>query len=83
MPRGSCKNRHFGGIYRLHPRKRRLGEQGTTVVVTLQRASAANVVPSSSILVKLMMEAIRSSETLVLTRVIRRTIREDGILHST
>jgi hypothetical protein len=28
----------------------------------------ANVVPSSSILVTLMMEAIRSSETLVLTR---------------
>jgi hypothetical protein len=30
----------------------------------------------------LMMEAIRSSETLVLTRPTRRKIREDGIFHS-
>jgi hypothetical protein len=45
----------------------------------------ANVVPSSSILVILLMEAIRSSETsmtLVLTRVIRRNIPEDAILQS-
>jgi hypothetical protein len=30
----------------------------------------------------MMMEAIRSSETLVLTRATRRHIQEDGILHS-
>jgi hypothetical protein len=42
----------------------------------------ANVVPSSPILVSLMMEALRSSETTVLTRIIRRTIPDDGILHS-
>jgi hypothetical protein len=42
----------------------------------------ANVVPSSLILVILMMEAINSSETLVLTRVTRRHIPEDDILHS-
>jgi hypothetical protein len=40
----------------------------------------SNVVPSSSILVTLIMEAIRSSETSVLTRAKRRNIPEDGII---
>jgi hypothetical protein len=40
----------------------------------------ANVVPSSQSLVTLMMEALRSSETLVLPRTTRRNIPEDGIL---
>jgi hypothetical protein len=40
----------------------------------------ANVVPSSPIVVTLMMEALRSSETLILTRVTRHHIPEDGIL---
>jgi hypothetical protein len=34
------------------------------------------------ILLTLMMEPIRSSEMSVLTRAIRRNIRNDGILHS-
>jgi hypothetical protein len=51
----------------------------TTLAVT---SNTANVVPSSLILFNPMMEAIRSSETSVLTRPTRRHIPEDDILHS-
>jgi hypothetical protein len=48
----------------------------------LQFLVAATVVPSSPILVTLMIVAIRSSKTSVLTRVTRPNILEDGILQS-
>jgi hypothetical protein len=43
---------------------------------------AANVVTCSLILVTLMMDAIRSSDTSALTRAMKRHIPEDGILHT-
>jgi hypothetical protein len=42
----------------------------------------ANVVPSSSSFVTVIVETLRSSETSVLTRNTRRNIADDGILQS-
>jgi hypothetical protein len=42
----------------------------------------ANVVPTLPIPFTLMMEALNSSETPVLTRAIQRIVPEDAILHS-
>jgi hypothetical protein len=67
----------------------RIGELGTTLAATIIRRTprrstvTANVVPSSPILVTLMMDALSSSKTSVLTRVTRRNMPEDGILEHT
>jgi hypothetical protein len=65
MPCGSCTNRHFGVVF---------------LRIMVRLVDTANVVPSSSILVNLMMDAIRSSENSVPTIATRRNIPDDVTL---
>jgi hypothetical protein len=80
--------RRLGGTYRFHFRGDKLGAEARfeellgIFLCRVLRCATANVVPSLSILVTLMMETVYSFETLVLAAGAQHSIPEDGILHS-
>jgi hypothetical protein len=75
---GSCRNRRFGGDCFLHLQGRKNQQARNNVSSSL--LLSANVVPRQQALPTLKMEAIRCTETLVLTRSTRRHILENAIL---
>jgi hypothetical protein len=71
-PCGSGKNRRFGGTYLLHHQ----GDKNQQARNNALRLLVTANVPSSPIVVTLRTEAIRSSESSVLTRSTRRNIQK-------
>jgi hypothetical protein len=82
-PCGCCKNQLFRGTYRLNNQGEKNQRARKSVSSNYQpKHATANAVPSSLILFTLMIQAIRPSETSVLTRGTWHKIPEDDILHS-
>jgi hypothetical protein len=82
LPRTDVSEERIASIMRVT----RIGELRTALAVNSNRMKTGrnivNAVPSSPILVTLMTEAIRSSETSVLIIATPNDIPEDGILYS-
>jgi hypothetical protein len=80
-PCGCCKNRRSGETYRINHQGDK-NRKTSFLRSILRLLVTANAVPSLPILSTLMMEAIRSSETSIFTRTVRRNIPGGGFLHS-
>jgi hypothetical protein len=82
---GSSKNRRFGRKYRFHLLDVQIRELGNVINNYQPKHHAlivtANVVSSSLLLITLIFEAIRSSETSVPTRTTLHYMLKDGISH--
>jgi hypothetical protein len=85
----SCINRRFEETYRLHYQGKnngRVNNNFSSNIIfprsVLRLLITANILPSSQLLATLLMEAIFSTKTSVLTREARRNIPQDDILHS-
>jgi radical SAM superfamily enzyme with C-terminal helix-hairpin-helix motif len=79
---GTYHHNHQGDKYRRTRNNVSSYQQQEFLRSLLRLLVTANVVPSSQILVTLIMEAILSYETSVLIRATRRNIPADSILHS-